>query len=442
MSHHLALKLYLPALALLLLLPLLGHWPTQGDFPLLLALYAPAFALYVWLCRTAPDSALRGLLLLAILLRITLLPGLPQLSDDVYRFIWDGRLLLQGINPFAQLPTYYMQPGNALPGLTPSLYQQLNSPDYFTIYPPVAQGVFAFSCWLFPSSILGSAVVIKVFLLFCEAGTCWLMPDLLRRLGLPPRNALWYALNPLAILEITGNLHFEGAMIFFFLLSIWCLTAHRWLLAAGAMALSIAAKLLPLLFLFFFVRRLGWKKAFSFFAVVGLSLLLLFSPLLNESFLHGFTNSLDLYFRQFEFNASLYYLLRQLGYWYTGYNEIAIIGPYLALAVFLLIALAALFDRRRDWRSLFPLCLLAIGIYLALATTVHPWYSLLPLALCPFTRFRWPVLWTFLIALTYINYSYDPYWENTWIVTLEYTLLFGFVAFECRPPLIGQVSKT
>lgn len=409
----------------------LAYIPAQGDFAQIIALYAPAFITYLWIYQhTTNGLQIKWMLAVAILARLLIMPSFPLLSDDIFRFVWDGRLIVNGINPFEQLPLYYMQPGNEVAGLDESLFEQLNSPEYFTIYPPVAQGIFALAAFLFRESIPGAALLIKVFLFFCEVGSILLLPALLRKLQLPEKNALLYALNPLVIIEVVGNLHFEGAMVFFLLLAFWWILQERLFLSALAMSLSIAAKLLPLIFLFFFIRRLGWKRALIYFSLMGMVLVLLFAPLLGEAFFAGFGSSLDLYFRRFEFNASLFYLVRWVGYQVAGFNLIQYAGPIMAMLVFWGVIIAALRDKQQSWASIFPLCLLAICLYLALTTTIHPWYSILPLLLCAFTRFRFPVLWTGLIMLTYINYSDELYRENLWVVLLEYILLYTVAIWE------------
>ena len=72
--------------------------------------------------------------------------------------------------------------------------------------------------------------------------------------------------------------------------------------------------------------------------------------------------------------------------------------------------------------------LFAICLYLLFTTTVHPWYVALPVVLCLFTRFRFPILWSGLIWLTYFNYSGEVYEEKLWAVTVEY-ILVGLYAF-------------
>ncbi|MCB0631512.1 MAG: glycosyltransferase 87 family protein [Saprospiraceae bacterium] len=410
----------------------LGFVPEQSDFLEIVLAYLPFFAAYAYVIRMGEKASLKFWLGIGLLARLILLFSFPRFSDDVYRFIWDGRLLINGLNPFDHLPAYYLEAGHQVPGLEPALYEKLNSPEYFTIYPPVAQATFALACSLFPNSISGSAFIMKLFLLLCEAGTIFLLPRILNGFKLPRTRSLIYALNPLLIVEIVGNLHYEGAMIFFLVLGLYLLQKERYGWAAVAIALSIAAKLLPLLFLPFFIRRLGWKRSIRFFAVMGGALVLLFLPLVNGVFLQNFGNSLDLYFRKFEFNGSIYYLLRWIGFRIKGYNTIAQLGPWLAFATFTGISLAAILDKDQRWRSLPGRALFAICLYLFFTTTVHPWYVALPVVLCMFTNWRFPLLWSALIILTYVNYSYPGYFENLWVVSLEYLLVFGFLIWEIR----------
>lgn len=413
----------------------LGYFVGQADFYPLLAFYFLFFAGYLFLLtRPFSTGQVRHWLWVAIGLRALLLFSEPGWSDDVFRYLWDGQLWVQGINPFEQLPGYYLEPGHAVPGLTEELFHRLNSPNYFTIYPPVAQLTFAVAAWASPGNMAGSILIMKLFLLACEAGSLLLLPRLLQALNLPVRRALIYALNPLIILEIVGNLHYEGAMVFFLLLALWWLVRERTAGSAAAMALSISSKLLPLLFLPFLIRRLGWRRSIGYFAILGAGLLLLFLPLFGEFFLHHFGQSLDLYFRKFEFNGSFYYLARWWGYQQVGYNRIADIGPRLAAMTFAGITMLALYERDRSWAGLPALWLFSICLYLFFTTTIHPWYVTLPVVLCLFTRFRFPVLWSGLIVLTYINYSYTPYRENLWVVALEYTAVLGWLLWEWRRP--------
>ncbi|CAH1000595.1 hypothetical protein LEM8419_01729 [Neolewinella maritima] len=409
----------------------LGYLVDRTDFHSLFTAVAAAFLGYLLIVWRPVATPLRYWIGLGIVLRVLLVFAFPQLSDDVYRFIWDGKLVAAGHNPFAQLPAYYLEAGHSVAGLNQALFNRLNSPDYHTIYPPVAQAVFTLAAWLSPNSWYGAAVVMKTVLLLAELGSVVLLYRLLGTFGLPPDRVLYYWLNPLIIVEIVGNLHFEGMMVCFLLLSLYLLTKSRYGGAAGAMAVSIASKLLPLMLLPFLLGRL-WRRSFwVFFGVLGVATGLLFLPLLlGSGFIEGFGGSLDLYFRTFEFNASVYYLLRAYGYYELGWNQIARFGPLLAQVAAGLIFIVALADRRTDWRSLPGLWLAAFIIYLLCATTVHPWYLAVPIALCGFTRWRFPLLWSFLIMLTYVSYTVIPYQENLLVVAVEYGLVAGCYVWE------------
>lgn len=439
----------------------LGFGVDRTDFWSLSVGFTIAFGSY-FLLITNKDKGdyLKWLVGLGLALRVALVFAFPLLSDDLYRFLWDGHLINAGINPFVELPAYYLEPGNEVPGLTQELFSRLNSPEYYTIYPPIAQAVFSVATWVAPGSWYGGAVVMKLFLLACEVGSLWLMWQLLppqeadagggarvqgegreqRSDYLRRENLLLYWLNPLIMVEILGNLHFEGAMVFFLLLAYYLLQGSKWGAAAVAFAASVASKLLPLMLLPFLIRRLwrwrtarpgagwGWLRAGKPFLVFsltfGVSCLLFFAPLLlSPDFITGFRSSLELYQRKFEFNASLYYLARAYGYYEVGWNKIATFGPLLARAAAIGILLLALFDRRVDWKSLPAGWLGAFVLYLLCATTVHPWYLSVPIVLCVFTRWRFPIVWSFLITLTYTNYLTVPYEENLWLVAVEYIVV-------------------
>ena len=374
-----------------------------------------------------PQNTLYFFISVSILLRLILVFAFPGLSDDIYRFVWDGRLLLNGHNPFDQLPVDYMAGSERIPGLTAELYAELNSPNYFTIYPPVCQAIFAGACWLFPQSVYGAAVVMKIVFLLLEIGSILLLLKLLRHFQLPEKRVLLYALNPLIIIELVGNLHFEAAMVFFLLLAFWLLVKGKWQWSAVAMALSITSKLLPLMFLPLLIRRLAWRKSILYFSLTGFVLLLLFFPLLNGVFLSNFGDSLNLYFQKFEFNASVYYISRWVGYLWVGYNPIQYVGPVLALLSCLGILFIAWRKKDISWAH-FPVAMLwCITCYLLLTTTVHPWYLSLPIVCCVFSRFRYPIVWSGFIMLTYVNYSYPVYQENLWVVALEYLAVLSAV---------------
>ena len=180
----------------------------------------------------------------------------------------------------------------SVPGIDKELFQKLNSPDYFTIYPPVAQFIFWVSVKVSPQSIYGSLLVMKTIIFIAELGSLLVIKKLLEQLKLPPTRVLLYALNPLILLELTGNLHLEAVLIFFLLLSLLLLSQQRILFSGIAFSFAICIKLIPLAFLPALFLPLGWKKAFQFYLIIAVTCLVLFLPFWDKDIVFGFQNSL------------------------------------------------------------------------------------------------------------------------------------------------------
>ena len=398
----------------------------------LIGTYSLLFAFYLILLFSLKKSKnIDFATYFSLFIRVSLLFSLPNLSDDFYRFIWDGRLLNHGINPFIHLPSYYIDnPSLAPDGINQDLFSKLNSPGYFTIYPPVNQFLFWLSAFLSPQSILGSVMVIRAFILLAEVGNFYIIKRLLDIYHLPKKNLLIYALNPLAILELSGNLHFEGVVIFFVLASVYFLNKRKLFHASTSFALAISSKLIPVIFLPLILSKLTLRRTIYFYLICGSATLLTFLPLLNMEFVEGISSSFSLYFKKFEFNASIYYLLREYGYYVEGYNIIGTAGSFLAFVTFMIIIHYAFYEFMAGKNKLPFTFLWTLMIYLSLTTTLHPWYIIPLLAYCLFTNYRFPVVWSFLIFLTYINYSAEEFHEDLNLVLLEYVVLFAFLVWE------------
>ncbi|OWP63258.1 hypothetical protein CDA63_09525 [Hymenobacter amundsenii] len=426
---------------------LLAYATPRPAFGQLAGLLALAFGLHVWLLKTG--LPLRQGLLAALLLRLLWLPALPAFSDDYHRFRWDGLLLAtEGLNPYRYRPDELVVP----PGKPadqneklitnnrqlPAIYPRLNSPQYYSVYPPVDQALFGVAAWLAPDLEWGFVVALRGLLLLGEVATAWLLLAVLRRFRLPPERALWYLLNPLVLVELTGNLHFEGLVGGFVLLMLWLLTRGRAAAAGGALALAVATKLLPLLVLPLLLRRLPLPKLVWFGLGLAAGLAALFAPFLSLELVENIGRSLNLYFRSFEFNASFYYLARAGGEWLTGYNQIARIGPALALLTALGGLLLAATERRPTWATLPQALLLLLTLYFLLATTVHPWYLAPLVLLSTFTRARYALVWSSMVVLSYSAYRTSAYTENLWLIGLEYTVVLVVLALDVRRGRLGS----
>ena len=368
-----------------------SDWPLFVGF----ALAASAvLALLVWRGRLATGWVLG----IALLLRLGFAGWPPVLSDDAYRYVWDGMLQAEGINPYRQTP----DDASLASHHADSLYQVLNSTSYHTVYPPVSQGIFYLGGIFYEQGWMFSYYVIKALLIGFELGALFI----LSRLVAAPALAL-YAWHPLVLIETAGQAHTESAMLFFIAAVLWLSKKGRGGWAGAALAGAGWTKLYPFVFFPFLMMRHGWKSALAGGAV-ALALLI---PYWHPAFFANIRSSLDLYVQYFEFNAGLYYGVKKLFLMATGDDWSKQLGPAFRALFLISIAVIATYDARKK-PALSRTLLLISTAFLVFSTTVHPWY-LAPVLLLAVLEPRtpWHFHWLATCSIgTYLLYVDGPYW--------------------------------
>ncbi|HKJ49782.1 MAG TPA: hypothetical protein VJ973_11860, partial [Christiangramia sp.] len=140
----------------------------------------------------------------------------------------------------------------------------------------------------------------------------------------------------------------------------------------------------------------------------------------------NFMASVGLWFGKFEFNASIYYLVRWIGFQVKGYNIIETAGKVLPVITILIVLGLTFLRKYQNTKQLLTNMLFAVTAYLLLSTTVHPWYLAIPLLLSVFTEYKYILIWSGLIMLSYYAYSNPDYQESFWLIALEY-LVVGYI---------------
>ncbi|WP_034062432.1 mannosyltransferase [Lacinutrix jangbogonensis] len=433
----------------------------RTEYLKLVLIYTLLFISFFLLLKNNTKN-IKFLTAVAFLFRAIFILAIPNLSQDFYRFIWDGRMILEGFNPYLHTPESFITKAEFPVAQAQELYvgmRELNA-SHFTNYPPVNQLCFAIAALFAGKSIVGSAMVLRLLIIAADFGTLYFGKKLLEKLKLPVHNILWYILNPFIIIELTGNLHFEGVMIFFLVWSLYLLQSQKWKWAAVIYALSIATKLVPLMFLplffwWFYKQRnkineittfplhsvlaqqtprnvvwTGIMKLVAFYTIVIITTLLLFASFFSTQFIDNYATTVGLWFGNFEFNASIYYLVREIGFLFRGWNEIAIIGKVLPVITILYILFLSLYRKNTDLKKLIIVMLFSFTIYLFLSTTVHPWYIATILILSVFTNYKFPLVWSFMIIFSYLAYANSENTENLWIIGIEYLVVFSIFIWE------------
>lgn len=407
------------------ILYLLGNYwqpALRGSHHLLYFLWISLlFALYmatVWLVRRGREESHPLLVPLivgwAICFRISLLwipPGF--LSDDLYRYLWDGLVQRSGINPYQYPPE-----ADELAFLRDdSIFPMINRKGALTIYPPGAQIFY----WAMAGAWPGSVVGMKGAILAADLCSILLLLMLLRKLGIKRSNVLLYAWNPLVVVEVGLSGHLDGVMLPFLLLAILFALKGRAGLAGLFLGLAALIKLYPALLLPVLYRRRMWPLPATFAMSVA------------------------------------------LGYWY--YHDVGsqimgylpnYLGPgeenNLGLRQILLHLFGAATDEPRRFVLAFTACILllamwqclrkdgkaprevigwavgTIALYLLLVSpSVYPWYLICLLALASLTQAWWTYpwfFWSWSINLDMLAYRPDLEAYASWLRLGEYAPLF------------------
>lgn len=350
------------------------------------------------LCWRMGKFPLKTVVLYAILFRLSLIGLPPSLSDDAHRYVWDGLVQQNGINPYQYSPEDVSSP-ELRQDLT---YDKLNSKPHVSVYPPVSQFIFLFgTLWHIPDSLLSSYLIKGIFVL------AELLAILVLARIVSTKFVLLYAWNPVVILETAGQAHTESAALLALAFVIYLARRNHGRWASVFLAVAGWIKLLPVIFFPFLWRRYGWRSVWP--GAVTASLIAL--PFAASYVPGNVAGSLDLYARFFEFNSGLYYSVKAVLQWITGDDWSKRLGPFLRLIFLCSLPILYVMDAKQHW-SLARVMLIVTGCYLVLTTTVHPWYLLIPLFLIASLQTRgWHWIWLGVCSIgTYLLYVGGPYW--------------------------------
>jgi alpha-1,6-mannosyltransferase len=335
-------------------------------------------------------------------------------DDDIHRYVWDGRLQRLGYNPYMVVPS-----DPAAKGLHTPETRNLNNPDLPSPYPAGAQLFFRAV-----TAIQESTFALKVAFVGCEFAIVFVLLDVLRRKQ-GAHLVLAYAWNPLLAIEVAGSGHIDIVGALLLLVSAAAL-GRRWrATAAVGLGLAVAVKLLPIVLLPLYWKRVRIRDAALAAAVVGL----LYVPFLN----HGRIpiGSLGTYVQSFRFNGPVFATLDQVA------------QPQLLAGLAVLVGLVTatwLRSAAPEWSP--DVFAWPMAASLLCAPVVFPWYLLW---LLPFLRSASTlliILWTVSIIPTYVMWHLRTLgrpWGSLpgWVMLLEY----GCIAMTAAIILLRRITR-
>jgi hypothetical protein len=245
------------------------HAPPTGRIAPFLAGWGVAFAAYLVALHAArrglPPRVLGAALLLALAWRLLLVLGPPLLSDDIYRYVWEGRVQAQGGNPYL----YAHRPeAERWEPLRDAVWERVNHNRLAAIYPPLFQLLarIAVAAW-------DSVTSLKLLALAGELLALAALAVSLRARGLPASRLLILAWSPLAILEIAGGGHNDALGLACVAVALAALDRGRLALAGVAVGAGVGVKLLPGLIAAAWLRRFRARDVALALIVVGVTAL-------------------------------------------------------------------------------------------------------------------------------------------------------------------------
>lgn len=428
--HQLALALGVEALALAFMAQVSARsqpWTAIAGFTLAFGSYLLASPWRPWRCPAARwsdvDVPRATLWAGALLLRCVGLFQDPSFSDDLYRYLWEGRAGLFGLNPFEQSPASLrpLFPSDILLGL-------VNHPDIPSVYPPLAQRLFQGMAALWYAPMLP-----KLVFAACDLLTLWGLEHWVRpRAGARTWSRLAvYAWHPLPVVEYAGNGHLDSAAI---AALVWGLALSRpdrperahsgpanahaaWVVGGVLLGMGAWIKLLPALFLPAWLlgalslprsRRPGGTRGWMLLAGLlhlGLALVLLMP---YRDTLPSLLAGLRAYAAHWSFNPSLFVLLEVL----LGTHARAASG------LLLLLWLVVRLTQRLAWDRLGQE--LTLGFFL-LSPTAHPWYLLWTLPFLVPSPSRAILLLSLTVFFGYAVFDAPSGWEEKpWMPWVTY----------------------
>jgi len=384
-----------------------GSWRVIGGF------FLPGM-LYLWIAWRIMHSPLSSntlrtrviIFCFAALFHLTFLFSQNHLSNDLYRYYWDGKLLSSGVNPYTYPPDAV-----ELIAFRDEYWGLIFNRDVPTGYPPLAEGLFAVAYWIAPNPW-----VLQLFAVLASLGTVVLLMSVLRCLGMDERRSLLYGWSPLVALEFANSAHLDVYALLFMCAALLFMLKHKKTPSAIGLALGGLIKLYPVLLMPLWVSHWRKKDWLAFFLVFGLPWLLLLPGGTPFKGLWTFANHGD-------FNSSLYGLIQ---YVVDLVSKSENTQFYVRGAIFIFLAVFSLvvWMRQRKcteiivgWKAAGTI----FGVFLIFSPIVQPWYVIWMVVFTVIEGyFSWLVLSVTVIFARhiYINYEQIGVLEESWWVSL------------------------
>jgi len=347
-----------------------------------------------------------------ILFRIILFPVGPIASDDVYRYLWDGKVQANGINPYSYSPN-----DQALKHLhSEILPSKINFPDMKTIYPPFSQWMFLLAYLIAKETLWG----IKLLLLISEISTILLILLTLNNFRIDKKYSLIYALSPLPVLQFFIDAHVDGFGIALLALFFYFFSKDKVLYSYFALGLSIASKVVTILVYPFLLKGRSIRNFLSVLIVPTVTIALLYIPYS----INGFPfESLFIFAQKWYSNGIVFTFFQKI-----LHDNLS--ARIISMILFFVSFVWLYFSEKKFAEKVYLIFIL----FFIFSPVVHPWY-ITWIVLLTALNFNWSgIVFTSAISISNIyamNYIIFKKWQmNEWLLLAEYLPVIILLLFE------------
>ncbi len=392
--------------------------------------------------KTVPKTKLLfWIFAVGLVLRALMIGTEPILENDYFRYLWDGAVTTQGINPYTYSPEQVLG-GQDVPQTLKQLADgsgdvigSINNPTIRTIYPPLGQAVFALSHWIGPWDLYTWKLILLVF----DIATLILLGLGLRTLGLSHMHLAIYWWNPLLVKEIFNSGHMDVIVFPFVIGGLLLVVMRRYLWAVFTLTLGVGVKIFPVFLLPVALKPLlgNPKRLLAPLAIIGVLLAIMLIPIMTAGL--GDTSGFIAYGKTWQNNDSIFrgfiwfaeHTLPLMGFKaYHKYLAARIVISLLLLGFILYVIL----NKQCDREKVFSASLFILAFAYLISPTQFPWYYTWLIPLLTITPYYSLLFLSVTLPLYYLSYYFDALDRletfNNIVVWIEFVPIWILIAIE------------
>ncbi|MGE0560434.1 MAG: hypothetical protein AB7O47_01330 [Flavobacteriales bacterium] len=420
---------YILVFLLLISYGILGYLIQPGDIVNTAVLIGVVFGIYFYLIGFTHDkNEVSALLWFSIIFRLVFLFSVPMFSNDYIRFLFDGKLMLNGVNPYLYQPSEILSNQTQIDGsLFGEFFSELVTNHKYSLAFPLVQYAKVIPAYFIDINPLIGLVILRIPILIADFILFKFLVKLLDKLNLSYSGILIYALNPLVIIGLMANISFIGVMLCLFVVGLYYLIQNKWIHSLIFIAVSSVSSIFTILLLPLIFKKIGVVRSIAFIALILIMLLMFSVPFYQEGIFELLLENLKSNISSSPINFGLANVFD----WLTGKSHIII--P----ALFLVALFSISISRANDWISVIKGMMFCVTSVVLLSFNIKPHYFILLVLFSSLIQeYHFAIIWSLIAFINYPIFT-QRIELNYWIMPVEFSLLLVLFLLE----LFGKTKK-